>query len=104
MIKHIGVNTDKNYMKMLALLTFSLFLTSCGDEMRVRRNSASGNANALSVEGCAAIYKPVCGQPPMPVCAPGIFCAMVMPAPKTYDNECQMDKSGATLISEGECL
>tara|TARA_R110002049_G_scaffold75226_3_gene193608 strand:- start:542 stop:838 length:297 start_codon:yes stop_codon:yes gene_type:complete len=92
-------------MKRLLFVILPFILLSCGDELKTRRVSSTSNpnSNGLSIETCEAVYKPVCGQPPMPVCAPGFFCATVMPAPKTYDNECQMTKSGATLISEGAC-
>ncbi|MFX3675457.1 MAG: hypothetical protein ACN6I6_00315 [bacterium] len=103
MTKHIGLNADKNYMKMLAFIIFSLFLSSCGDEMRLRRSSSSGSSNALAIQDCPALFKPVCAQPPMPACPQGTFCAQVMPALITYDNECQMEKAGASFISEGNC-
>lgn len=90
-------------MKILILVIFSLTLASCGDELRFRQGSSSGSVNPLTAQVCEAVYKPVCGQPPMPVCPPGIFCTMVMPSPQTYDNECQMNKAEAKLINEGTC-
>ncbi len=94
------------YMKRLIFITLPFLLVSCGDELRTRKVSSNSNTSrdGLTVQNCEAIYRPVCGQPPMPECAPGFFCAAVMPAPITYDNECQMEKSGATLIGQGECL
>lgn len=52
---------------------------------------------------CPTVYDPVCGQPPMPPCPEGFGCIDVMPQPRTYSNECEMERDGATLIHEGEC-
>ncbi|MFT4309145.1 MAG: Kazal-type serine protease inhibitor domain-containing protein [Candidatus Woesearchaeota archaeon] len=52
---------------------------------------------------CPAIYEPVCGQPPMPHCNPGMACPQVMPPPKTYSNSCLMRTDGAYLLHMGEC-
>jgi hypothetical protein len=52
---------------------------------------------------CTAEYDPVCGQPPMPPCPPGMACPDVMPQPRTYGNGCEMLRDGATLLYEGEC-
>lgn len=45
----------------------------------------------------------VCAQPPMPECPEGLSCATVMPAPKTYADECTMMQAGASLIHMGVC-
>ena len=52
---------------------------------------------------CTLQYDPVCGQPPMPVCPPGMACAQVMPQPKTYGNACMMRADNATLLYADEC-
>ena len=56
----------------------------------------------VGTTACTKEYKPVCGQPPW-VCPAGHFCAMMMPAPKTYSNACFMKVAGATLVYEGAC-
>ena len=45
----------------------------------------------------------MCATPPMPICAPGMMCAQVMPAPKTYSNECEMIKAKAVNLKKGSC-
>lgn len=45
----------------------------------------------------------VCGQPPMPECQEGMACTTVMPAPKTYNNECVMMQARASLVHLGLC-
>jgi hypothetical protein len=45
----------------------------------------------------------VCGQPPMPECSAGQACATVMPAPRTYANECVMMQARASLVHVGLC-
>ncbi len=46
---------------------------------------------------------PVCATPPMQACPEGMLCTQVMPIPKQYDNECEMNKEGATIIKPGAC-
>jgi len=45
----------------------------------------------------------ICAQPPMPECPEGDSCIQVMPAPKTYANECMMIKEDARFINLGTC-
>ncbi len=45
----------------------------------------------------------ICGQPPMPECPEGQACAQMMPAPKTYANECIMINESARFIKIGTC-
>jgi hypothetical protein len=45
----------------------------------------------------------VCGQPPMPQCAEGMMCAQVFPAPRYYNNECELGQSGAQLLPMTSC-
>jgi hypothetical protein len=52
---------------------------------------------------CAENSGEVCATPPMPECPPGMACAQVMPAAKTYANECEMIKESATFIKRGAC-
>ncbi len=52
---------------------------------------------------CPEIYEPVCAQPAMNTCAPGTFCSQVMPAPRSYDNPCQMWLHGAEFMNFGSC-
>ena len=53
--------------------------------------------------GCPKIFNPVCGQPQMPECPEGRFCPMVMPAPRTYGNKCELLNEGAEFLKEGSC-
>lgn len=55
-----------------------------------------------AVTACTLEYNPVCGQP-VRSCPSGAFCALYVPAPKTYGNTCQMNAEGATLLYYGEC-
>lgn len=48
--------------------------------------------------------KPVCGQPPMPECMPGLACIQMMPLQKNYSNRCEMELDKAYLVSEGACV
>ena len=91
-------------MKIVIFSLFTVLLYSCGnDDLRVRKKSV-GTSNALTTNSdCPAIYNPVCGQPPMPACPEGMMCAQMMPAVQTFDNECQMQNAGATLVSNGIC-
>lgn len=91
-------------MRTVLISLFLLVLTGCGDETLRLRKSSSSNSNALTNSTpCPALYSPVCGQPPMPTCPEGMSCAQVMPQPVTYDNECQMNKAGATMLNYGTC-
>jgi len=91
-------------MKKLLIILIPFILASCGDDTRSRKVSSSSNtASPLTNTQCSQAYDPVCGQPPMPLCPPGIFCAMVMPAPVVYDNQCLMEKAGAAFIKKGAC-
>src|SRR6185436_14045995 len=51
---------------------------------------------------CSGEYSPVCGQPQVN-CPQGMYCAMMMPAPRTYSNRCQMNAAGATFVHAGSC-
>ena len=78
----------------------------------VRITVSDGNGNnaettsTVVVNGsqtvCAALYDPVCAQPPH-VCPPGLYCTMMMPAPRTYSNQCLADADGATTLYRGAC-
>lgn len=50
-----------------------------------------------------AFAGPVCGQPPMPPCPPGLACIQMMPAPKTYSSHSEMKQAKAEFISDGPC-
>jgi len=76
---------------LMILLLATMILAACSQD------------KGDNVTFCPAIYDPVCGQPPMPECPPGMACPQVMPDPETYNNDCEMTKAGATLIYEGEC-
>ena len=52
---------------------------------------------------CTTVYKPVCGQPKMPICTKDMACPQVMPTPKTYSNKCELDRVGATYLYDGVC-
>lgn len=52
---------------------------------------------------CPAVYDPVCGQPPMRDCPPGVDCPQVMPQPRTFGNSCELGLAKANFISAGEC-
>lgn len=52
---------------------------------------------------CTMESAPVCGQPPMPTCPPGMGCAQVMPQPRTYSNRCMMNRASASFLYEGQC-
>ncbi len=80
---------------MPILFSFTLFTSCTADQAEYERDEIYG--------GCPEIYDPVCAQPPMPECPEGMMCAQVMPPVKTYVNECEMKKDGATLVSAGEC-
>jgi peptidoglycan hydrolase-like protein with peptidoglycan-binding domain len=51
---------------------------------------------------CTLQYDPVCGQPQYS-CPSGAYCAMMMPAPQTYGNMCQLNAAGAQFLYTGEC-
>lgn len=52
---------------------------------------------------CPEIYEPVCAQPSMKSCAPGMSCVQVMPAARSYVNLCQMWIDGADFVEFGTC-
>ena len=52
---------------------------------------------------CTMEYAPVCGQPPMPVCPPGMACIEMMPAPATYGNDCMRRVADAEFLYTGAC-
>lgn len=79
-------------------------MTACGnDELRSRSGSKSSTSPLSVNSACTLEYNPVCAQPPMPVCQTGMACIQVMPAPKTFNNECEMEKAEAQFISNGIC-
>ncbi|MHB9019934.1 MAG: DUF333 domain-containing protein, partial [Minisyncoccota bacterium] len=53
---------------------------------------------------CTLEYDPVCAQPPMPTCPEGLMCVQVMPALKTFSNECMAKINGAAIKYKGECI
>lgn len=46
---------------------------------------------------------PVCAQPPMPTCPSGLYCAQVMPQPRTYPSLAAMRADNATYVRDGQC-
>jgi len=71
-------------------------------------NSCIANCNGINAftNGrceCNSQSGDVCAQPPMPVCPEGMACAQVMPMPKIYPNECEMQKAKANFIKNGQC-
>lgn len=52
---------------------------------------------------CPEIYEPVCAQPQMQSCAPGMACAQVMPQPRTFSNLCMAWAAGADFKEFGTC-
>lgn len=54
-------------------------------------------------EFCPEVYEPVCAQPKMRQCSPGMGCIQVMPLPRTYSNVCQMWLDGSDFIDFGTC-
>lgn len=45
----------------------------------------------------------LCGQPPMPICPDGQVCAQVMPALKSYADECELVRANARYLYLGIC-
>ena len=84
-------------------MTLILFaVSSCGKDML---NKNSSNALIHPQEAtCNNNSGEICGQPPMPPCAPNAFCAQVMPNPVTYQNDCLMKEAAATFVNAGQCL
>lgn len=64
---------------------------------------AVASVSANDKKKCKYGDGPVCGQPPMPSCPPGLACIQLMPAPKTYSNRCEMELAKADFIAEGRC-
>ena len=84
----------------MILFTLLLF-SSCGKNPgAMNKADTKVVTQALACDSSSGSY---CGQPPMPVCPPNIYCVQVMPAPKTYSNECTMKDAGATFIQAGTC-
>lgn len=56
-------------------------------------------------EVCPAYYAPVCGQLPFSMipCLEGYACPTPIPEQKTYSNWCELSKSDAIFLHEGEC-
>jgi hypothetical protein len=90
----------KNVSSIVFIISLFLLFTSCGRE-RKSMNIETAQGQALI---CNQNSGQVCGQPPMPPCAPNTFCAQVMPNPKTYTSDCKMKEARASLISSGQCL
>ena len=63
------------------------------------------NADPVSpgTKMCTTVYKPVCGQPQMPICTKDMTCPLVMPISQTYSNKCELDRAGATYLYDGVC-
>jgi hypothetical protein len=89
-------------IKIIFLSSFLLMVSSCGKEVL---NKKPGDVQILPhATNCNISSGQICGQPPMPPCAPNAFCAQVMPNPVTYENECKMKEVNATFINSGQCL
>jgi len=71
---------------------------------------AATRARLNKIYGCIAVDPnppftlPFCGQPPMPVCSPGLACAQVMPQPKTYRDYESYRKDKAKFLYDGACV
>ncbi len=82
--------------------TYTITITvhdTSGNQVQTTTTVLVQNTNV----SCTKEYAPVCAQPPMPPCPPGAYCAMMMPAPQTYSNECLMRDANATLLYYGAC-
>jgi hypothetical protein len=66
-------------------------------------NYSMGFCEGGTTSYCSSDSGLVCGQPPMPECQSGTACSTVMPAPKTYNNECVMVQARASLVHMGLC-
>lgn len=68
-------------------------LASCHQSGGYNNGACSCNANSGYL----------CGQPPMESCPSGQACVQVMPAPKTYSDECVLLGENANFIHIGPC-
>ena len=76
----------------------------------VQDNSGGSARSSVSVRvsdsdiSCTAEYAPMCGQPPEPACRRATpACMLPTPGPRTYSNQCELQKAGATLLYQGSC-
>lgn len=100
-------------LKFFFLVFATLGVASCGQVDRNLENEAARIEESAQTQQpkkesglqiyCPAVYRPVCGQPPMPVCPEGHSCIQVMPEVRTYSNSCELSREGAELLYEGEC-
>lgn len=99
-------------MKMLSFIILVSVFTSCGqvdrdlvnESRRISEAASSSDQVQSGIEIlCPAVYQPVCGQPPMPLCPEGYSCIQMMPQPRTYSNQCELSRAGASFISDGVC-
>ncbi len=72
-------------------------LTDYPTNSQITTSSGSGVATTT----CTSNYAPVCGQI-IPACL-AFGCKIMTPAPTTYSNRCEMQKAGASFVSEGAC-
>lgn len=79
-------------------LSFLLFLSSCGNPTPQSKKVTSNH-----MISCTNDNRPMCGQPPMPICPEGMACPQVMPEQFTYKNECALISAKASLIQAGVC-
>ncbi|MBT3236744.1 MAG: hypothetical protein HN353_12380 [Bdellovibrionales bacterium] len=63
--------------------------------------SLGGEENPLQI--CTEQYAPVCGQPPMQKCPPGVKCELMISKPQTYSNSCNARVAKAQVLYRGEC-
>ena len=83
--------------------TFTVRVDVKSQDGQTTTTTQTVNVLQNDVAYCTSEYNPVCGQPPMPYCPPGLACIQAFPAPRTYSNICLMSKDNATLVYYGSC-
>lgn len=80
--------------------TFTVTVTVKDDAGKTA--TATATVKVGNTVACTKEYVPVCGQPKWS-CPSGMFCAMMMAAPQTYSNSCELNAAGATFLYNGQC-
>jgi hypothetical protein len=88
---------------LLCSIALFILVSACGQDPFANQRSTKAGQNSSALSNCIPTRGLVCGQPPMPNCADGMVCAMVMPEPVTYQNDCALVAARASYLQDGEC-
>ena len=94
-------------MMLLLLLTIGNIWAEYNQDKSVNNEAeittTSINLDEEEMMFCPEYYDPVCAQPPMPECPEWMYCIQVMPALKTYSNECFAWLDNAEILYKWVC-